>query len=476
MDNQVSLIYLLIVLQILLFILSGTTSDTKVPNGLSLKMIHIDSPNSPMYQSNLTDEERIKKYVEISTARVKSLARSNAFRNKSMRSPNLNDIVIRPSLTVQNVLYLVQVGIGTFHDEFPTSRTYYLGVDTASTLIWTQCEGCRNCFHQAYPYFPAARSSTYYAFPCSLCPEGAQCQHNGCRFEREYIDNSRVVATVAKEVFTFASEDGRTHSIHDIIFGCGYDMQDFSEGENPNNKFSGFIGMGYGYYGFMSQTQLMLYGRFSYCLQSVFAQGNSSPMYLRFGNDVLPIEGTQTTRMYQYGDNPGYYLSLLDISVDGQRLHIPPAYFAIKNDGSGGCIIDSGTATSWIVTGAYEVVKQAIQRFIGRNNRSLKEKRTAHEGFEFCYKGYNDPSRLHLPTVTFHFENNADFVIDVTEAFIFFNTRAGKVFCMGFKKSTYRLNNGVTYLGVTQQINKRIIYDTMNSVLHFATTDCSEEG
>ncbi|KAK9677707.1 hypothetical protein RND81_11G161100 [Saponaria officinalis] len=420
----------------------------------------------------------------MSRARVTSLARSYVPKNGSVQLLNPNKNTIIPSIIRQEWLFLVQVGIGTFEDESPPSKTYYLELDTGSDVIWTQCEGCENkCFHQVDPYYPASRSSTYQPFSCSRdsdCPFHTKCMDNKlCRLEIPYQDGSRVLAIAAKEDFTFATEGG-SQRIEGLKFGCGFDMQNYDHGDNPDNKISGVMGMSYGSYSIMKQTRSMFNGNFSYCIQPILGEGESSPMYLRFGNDVLPqrIEGFQATIMFRYKRRPAYYLNLQGISVDTFRLNILPSAFAFKPDGGGGCLIDSGAAFSYIVTRPYQVLLAAVKGYIKANNKNMRLVKNNNEdiGFDVCYERYKNPVKITLPKITFHFANNADYVIDVKESFAHVTTSTGKkMVCLGiFEGSSKKKYPNI--LGAYQQANKRIIYDRNNGLLHFASTDCSRDN
>ncbi|XP_074278876.1 aspartic proteinase nepenthesin-1-like [Silene latifolia] len=256
-------------------------------------------------------------------------------------------------------------------------------------------------------------------------------------------------------------------------------MQKFHEGEIDKNKQSGVLGMGNGIYGFMEQTKLMFNGMFSYCLQPIFTQG-SSPMYLRFGNDVLPQPiQMQVTPIYKYDYSKAYYLNLQGISVGAQRLPIDPDIFAMKSDETGGCIIDSGSSLSWIVTGAFNVFKDAVISFIKDSNRdnNWRKMRKHETEYDLCYQRYKLPDTMVLPVITFHFENNADYVIDVRESFYLGTSSQGRdMVCLQYFESTIDHHDGVTYLGGMQQANKRIVYDLENSLLHFGHADCSNEN
>ncbi|KAK9757367.1 hypothetical protein RND81_01G157500 [Saponaria officinalis] len=468
----------LIVLKIFTFLLSVTSYDTKIPNGLTLKMIHRDSPESPIYRANLTDKERMKKYIKMSSAKVKSLG-IMLVKNKSFKSLKPNR-AMRPTITEHFESYMVQAGIGTFGNDNPISKIYYLYLDTGNDLIWTQCKAAGdNHFNQVDPLFPESESSSYHPISCDNCPPNSKCEAGVCIVNKKYHDNARVSAIAATEVFTFATEGGHSQSLPNIIFGCGINMLDFPEGKNVHNKISGAIGLGYGFYGLMEQTQMIFRGTFSYCLQPAIREGYRSlatPMYLRFGNDILPgpISGLMTmmaTSIFRNRHLTQYYLNVEDMSVGSRKLNLNPHFFTIKDDGTGGFVIDTGIAMTYIIREAYHVVMLAIKDFMKVNNYNVREMKTPELGYELCYRRYKNPKHVNLPTVTFHFSNNADYIIPTTSTFYMSKTSNDHrdMYCMNFFPDDHR-----SYLGALHQVHKRIVYDTRNSVLYFAEVNCFE--
>ncbi|KAK9757371.1 hypothetical protein RND81_01G157900 [Saponaria officinalis] len=297
----------------------------------------------------------------------------------------------------------------------PTSKFYYLYLDTASDIIWTQCEAARDKhFHQIDPLFPASRSSTYRPFSCISCPPGSKCEDNVCIMKSNYEDGAQLSSIVALEVFTFATEGGHNQSIPYIIFGCGIDMGNFEE-----------------------------------------------------GNDVLPgtVIGLMSTPIFRYKHFRQYYLTLEDISVDSRKLNIHPYHFRIKNDGS-------GTTLTYIIKEAYMIFKKAVRDFIKLNNNNVHEMRNPELRSDLCYRHYKKPKTVNIPTVTFHFSNNANYVIPNTDTFYVTTSKDHKdMYCMNFLP-----DDEMSCLGVFHQANKRIIYDTRNSLLLFTPVDCSREN
>ncbi|KAL9233718.1 hypothetical protein vseg_008676 [Gypsophila vaccaria] len=249
--------------------------------------------------------------------------------------------------------------------------------------------------------------------------------------------------------------------------------------DHSDSMISGIMGMGYGFYGFVEQTQMTFGGKFSYCMQSQLASSTSNvPMYLRVGSDVLPTprprRGMKNTPIYRFELEPAYYLTLEDISVGSRRLHIPPELFTVNNDGTGGFLLDSGSTMSYLIEDAYAIFERAIIDYINENNKNTRKISRAEMGYQLCYERYKPrPSSVKLPDVTFHFRSNADYVIPSKDVFFAGSTNRdhNDMYCLNFFDA-----KEMSLMGVLHQVDKRIIYDTQNSMLSFGSANCAREN
>lgn len=151
--------------------------------------------------------------------------------------------------------------------------------------------------------------------------------------------------------------------------------------------------------------------------------------------------------------------------VAGNRLHFARGTFRARKEGNvyrGGFIIDSGTgATMFTPGGPCERVRDAFIEYF----QQFRLARASHPKFEVCYKipagGFTA-----YPSMTFHFENGKDFVVQPDNMVWTVQSE----FCVVIERS-----NLVNILGTYQQHNYRISYDTRNRVLSYVPADCSAD-
>ncbi|KAK9716119.1 hypothetical protein RND81_06G212200 [Saponaria officinalis] len=184
-----------------------TNNNKNKHNGLSSRLINLESLDSSLYRSNLTVEgktERLVRSFEFRLGRVKS-PKSLSHGNYSLSQlKRQHSNITRLSIyQFYQGIYLVQVGIGKFRGSRPPFKSYYLVLDTGSGPIWTQCQGCNSCFSQRDPVFPMDRSLTYRASPCNQCPSSTSCVQNHCTLNYTYVDGTQIHGISASEKFMF---------------------------------------------------------------------------------------------------------------------------------------------------------------------------------------------------------------------------------------------------------------------------------
>ncbi|XP_020271961.1 aspartic proteinase nepenthesin-2-like [Asparagus officinalis] len=362
---------------------------------------------------------------------------------------------MRPPIFEQDQLYLAVIGIGTGNE----AKVYYLDMDTGSGLTWIQCQPCNPCFPQTTGTFNPSTSPTYRHMPCDdpLCVRPYGCIFGVCKYMLSYADGSYITGDLSTETFNFPTSPsgGQFESIPDLAFGC-------THGSGGMTGYTGgILGLDSSPQSIINQLIDRTGGLFSYCLfHPTEASGDS---YLSFGNDIVMNGPVQTTPLLD--SDSLYYVNLIDISVADQRLNLPPGTFDRKADGTGGCIIDSGAAMSYMIAGAYDVMRGVLVGYF----RSLNLVRV--NGADFGMSDYKlcclmPASGLgNLPSVTFHLQG-ADLQVGPKELYVTDDQQ--RVFCLGVFR-----NKKTTDIGAHQQFNTRFKFDIVNMVLSFVPENCA---
>ena len=112
-------------------------------------------------------------------------------------------------------------------------------------------------------------------------------------------------------------------------------------------------------------------GKVSYCLTDFFNTSLGSPVL--FGSlaklasptadDAAAVQSTPVVQSLHY---PWvYYASLEGISLGSARLPIPNGTFDLRDDGSGGMIVDSGTTFTILAESAFRVLVDHVADVLG---------------------------------------------------------------------------------------------------------------
>jgi hypothetical protein len=134
----------------------------------------------------------------------------------------------------------------------------------------------------------------------------------------------------------------------------------------------------------MSLVSQLSVPRFSYCL-TPFAERRTSLLLfgamadLRRYTTARPV---QTTSMLS---NPAmettyYYVPLIGLSLGTRRLRVPVGSLAMKLDGTGGTVVDSGSTLAYLAERVFRVVKKAVLETV-----RLPVANGAVEDYELCF-------------------------------------------------------------------------------------------
>ncbi|OAY74622.1 Aspartic proteinase nepenthesin-2 [Ananas comosus] len=414
--------------------------------GLTLELIHRYSVHSPLYSPNLTTAEKIKQLVKISDRRSFEIGLSLANRSRVMG--------VRPVVASEKWVYMVKLGIGT-----PPTFTN-LDFDTGTSFSWTQCAPCGQHFVQTPPLYWATRSSTYHALPCDhpLCA-GLPCIRNQCRYVLTYMDAAKTKGYLVADRFTFASNLGnRSEAVDDVVFGCS---KESSPDMYPHGTaVSGIIGMGTHARSFLMQLGGRAKGRFSYCLVPLEHIGHS---YLRFGIDIEHIRHAQTTPLLSYHNHSHYLLEVKDLSVNGRLLHLPSDTFKINPDGTGGCLVDTGSWINFMVENALDALIRSLEEHFQRHNLRKAEDPNPTK-LRLCYKiprGFSS-----YPAIRFHLRGAV--LRPKPKNFFYVDEEEGRI-CLAIKEAQH------TIIGAFLQQNHRMVFDVRKHQLTFAEENCARD-
>ncbi|WOL16884.1 hypothetical protein Cni_G25672 [Canna indica] len=156
---------------------------------------------------------------------------------------------------------------------------------------------------------------------------------------------------------TLSSDHDIESTVASIAFGCGSSNNGvgFSEA-------AGFVGLGRGKLSLISQLGILT---FSFCFTSFGSPKKGSLLLGSLPPSANPNSSsppsTVSTPILLNSFRPSfYYISLKGITIGTTRLDIPSSAFAIRNDGSGGMIIDSGTSITFLEYAAYAKGEEAF--------------------------------------------------------------------------------------------------------------------
>ncbi|KAL4202611.1 hypothetical protein AMTRI_Chr02g221970 [Amborella trichopoda] len=399
---------------VLVLILSTTyTSSLFRPSlagciaGFLVNLTHYDSPGSPLYNPNATIYDRM-----------------------SAQTPLTSTVI------PFNGEYSMTVGIGSPKIE------YRMIMDTTSSIIWTQCEGCTICFPQSAPLFDPLNSDTNQKVECctSLFDTVDRDCEETCNYAADYEDHSTSYDVFSTVTFTFeTSNEGTFVTVPNVAFGCGEENEEVFARE-----VAGIVGVGRSSLSLINQLGDNINHKFSYCLPE---QGTNT---LVFGTPAhMPVLNLKSTPLLFLPNDPIYYiLDLQDISVGITRLRIPQGSFD-PTDEQRSLIIDSGTAYTYLHRLAYDRLSQSLDRAI-----RLQKVLVSGINLQLCYRVQNNLDFQRIPAVTFHFSGN--------------NGVDEGVFCVTIVPNIGQGNfNG--------NFNMIVEYDLEKDVLSFASGNCSNK-
>ncbi|GMI67161.1 Atypical Aspartic Protease in Roots 1 [Hibiscus trionum] len=403
----------------------------ELEQGFRVVLKHVDSGK------NLTKWERIQRGIMRGQHRLKRL-------NDMVLAASVGSGGIKTPVVAGNGEFLMYLSIGT------PPKSYSAIMDTGSDLIWIQCKPCSQCYHQSSPIFDPKKSSTYAKLSCKnrLCKALPQSTcDKGCKYTYSYGDYSMTQGEMATETLTFGKV-----SVPKIGFGCGKD----NEGEGFSQG-AGLVGLGRGALSLVSQLKEP---KFSYCLTLFDDTQKSTLLMGSIARVDRAIGAVKTTPLIRNPLQPSlYYLSLDGISVGRTRLHIKKSSFALRKDGTGGLIIDSGTTITYLEEGAFDAVKKGFTKHM-----KLPLDNSGAAGLDLCFTLPLGTKEVKVPKLVFHFKG-ADLDLPA-ENYMIADSESGLV-CLAMGSS-----NDISIFGNVQQQNMMVLHDLKQQTVSFVQTQC----
>ncbi|XP_057870944.1 aspartic proteinase nepenthesin-1 [Cryptomeria japonica] len=426
--------------------------------GFRVNMRHIDCYERSLSKRTQSAVERSKRQAEMISATL---------RRKQMEIHASVDAAgdLKTPVHVGNGEFLMEIGYGS-----PAIVSKAV-VDTGSEFIWTQCQPCKQCYNQSVPFYDPSKSSTFSQLACndSLCKSALQAgqarckvQTSDCLYDSTYASSK----TSSKGYFVYDTLTfGGGANLPQVGFGCGNEN---TGGPVFQGDVTGIVGMGRGPLSLISQVGASLgKKRFSYCFLSYdkYFGGPPKTSPLLFGQLAVLNEKTQVqTVKFVKNDKLSlfYYIPITSIAVGGKDVDIPAGTFDVKEDGSGGMIIDSGTSLLQLVEAAYTPLAGAFKAGI-----NLTAVDGSSIGLDLCYAVKSGSSPPSVPSLTFNFEGDVKYEFPTEN---YFRQSSDELFCLAVVSVKGQGQSSV--LGNIAQQNFHILYDEDSASLSFQTAQC----
>ncbi|XP_008807063.2 aspartic proteinase CDR1-like [Phoenix dactylifera] len=178
-------------------------------------LIHRDSPESPLFDSSSTTDEKWRWFHQRSVAYRDHFQAALEGCRKSLTPLAREDE--EAGFDQISGEYVMEFAIGT-----PPVRVTGM-LDVPGDFIWTQCVPCPGCSPSPSPLYDPSKSSTHITFSCSLMEcislEKHKCSSNDtCEYIQSYANDVPTSSVLTSDVFMINSV-----SYNNMPFGCGSD-------------------------------------------------------------------------------------------------------------------------------------------------------------------------------------------------------------------------------------------------------------
>ncbi|GAV62806.1 Asp domain-containing protein [Cephalotus follicularis] len=396
--------------------------------------------------------------------------------------------------------YLISLNIGT------PSQVIQVYMDTGSDLIWVPCGNlsfdCIDCDDYKRNKLMAAFSPSYSSSsvrdscatsfcldihssdnpfdPCTMagCSLSALLKTSTCSrpcpsFAYTYGEGRVVSGILTRDTLrVHGGSPSVTREIPRFCFGC--------VGSTYREPI-GIAGFGKGSLSLPSQLGFLQKG-FSHCFLAFKYANNpnvSGPLVM--GDVTMSSnENRQFTPMLKCSMYPNYYyigLEAITVGNVNNATEVPLSLRGFDSQGNGGLMIDSGTTYTHLPEPFYSQLLSILQATITYPRATEIETRT---GFDLCYNIPCPKNTLAnhvdiLPSITFHFLNNASLVLPEGNIFYAMSAPSNStvVKCFLFQSMEDGDYGPAGVFGSFQQQNVEVVYDLRNERIGFQPMDCA---
>ncbi|XP_074303627.1 aspartic proteinase nepenthesin-1-like [Silene latifolia] len=425
-------------------------------NAFSMDIFPIDSHHLQILPTSFTSKERQHFLRNISLSRAfYANNRNSKLGLESIRSTLMN---------VQNSYFVTQLTFGS--SDPPFSPLVIL--DTWADLTWIQCADCEACFNLKTS-FKVENSSTYSRMDVEDTRCSPRINYEGsCGFEA-YFGIGHTEGYLGMDTFRFSDS---SEYFPNIAFGCGVKNHNLSFADGRDNMISGVHGLGIGPKSMMTQLDMDIKGRFTYCIRS---DGKNST--INFGDDAQIDGGVgKTVETISMNPRARYHLYLAGITVEGHRLPINPSVFLLDDrDFTRGFFIDPSAPFTVLTNTAYIELRNAIINHFKAYNWEPLQK-GSNDMFDLCYSDVPDGKDQVYPSVTFNFikspgTTTGEIKLLLHKSNVFGNIAVKNGFCLQMLP-TPGSKDGPSIFGAFQQTNFQFLFDVKTRLLSFVPKDC----
>lgn len=403
--------------------------------------------------------ERVLPHKGVQLADLKELDRA---RHVKMSVVNLS--VEGTASPFARGLYHTSVELGN------PSKTYTFQIDTGSSIPWVACTGSptKNISPKLYNPDSSSSSSRISCSDDRCATTSASCQPSDspsglCGYNLTYADETKISGYFVSDVMYFETIMGNQRSANSsgsVVFGCTNVLPKLMETD-------GILGFGRHQLSIISQlySQGLSPKVFSHCLKGsgegggIFVLGKIVAPNLVF----TPLDSSTSA----------YSLNLESIAVNGQKLPIDSSLFATSK--SHGTVLDSGTALTYLVHGAYGPFISAIIAAISPSVHSVDTKlNLKRDRQDKCFLSSGSIDLL-FPTATLYFKGGAAMTVKPSQYLLHQGTNGNDtVWCIGWQSNQVLQNiGGITLLGDIVLHDRLIVYDLGKERVGWTDVNCS---